>query len=117
MINSPPIVVSLDMVIGEVRGQLREMITQANSNAHKLDIVVEKMAAMSTLPQDVAVLRAHNEHEFHEIKARLDTIETDKDKRDGAMTAFGRVINSPAFAWVATGAAGLYLFVSGHVHL
>lgn len=92
----------LAMAVGEVRGQLRELIHSVNNVSQKVDAVAEKVAVASNIPARV-----------DDLDNRVTALETDKNKRDGAMGFGGWLLRSPLFGWLATAAVAAWALVKG----
>lgn len=76
--------------LGEIRGQLRELIHQHNNQAQKQDIMGEKLTKLAVVPD-----------QLDKIDARLTSLETDRHKRDGAMGFGSWLLKTPLVTWVA----------------
>lgn len=76
------------LLLGEIRGQLREMIHTNNNLASKLDAVALRVSAL----------------------------ETDKNRRDGATGVLQAIVKSPAIAWFISIAAVAWAALSGRTH-
>ena len=72
------------MMLGEMRGQLRELIHQGNNQAMKNDAVAKALAKLESIPDQLT-----------KIEQRLTALETDKNRRDGAYGFGGAVLRSP----------------------
>lgn len=81
--------------LGELRGQLRELIHNVNSMTIKIDSLAEKSAQSHDHPTEIV-----------SIKERLSALEIAEQKRDGAFSLGRLILKSPLLAWVA---AGLFL--------
>ncbi len=92
-----------NIMLGEMRAQLRELIHQGNNQAMKNDAVARTLAKLEAIPDDIA-----------EIKRRLTELETEKSRREGAL-GFGAVIlRSPLLAWLFAAAVIVWESVKGH---
>jgi hypothetical protein len=77
------------LLLGEIRGQLRELIHASNNNAMKLDAVVGR----------VAVLEARDQ------------------RREGAQGVVAAVMRSPALGWLVGAAISAWAILTGKVHI
>lgn len=77
------------MILGEIRGQLRELIHTGNNNAQKLDA----------------------------LGIRVMTLESERSRRDGASGVVSAILRSPAIGWFVGGATFLWGIVTGRIHL
>lgn len=73
------------LLLGEIRGQLRELIHTSNNNSQKLDA----------------------------LALRVGVLEADKSRREGAAGVFHAIIKSPAVAWVISAAVTVWALLSG----
>lgn len=90
------------MTLGEVKGQLREVVHSVNNMSQKIDALAGRVAASSNIPGDLAAL-----------DVRVTALETDKHKRDGAMGFGGWLLKSPLVGWLATAAVAVWAFLQG----
>lgn len=82
---------ALTLAVGEMRGQLREMIHAQNNIAQKVDFLTERALLAPTTAQIEA------------LSKRVDVLESAKDRDDGAKGVFAAVLQSKAFGvFVAT---------------
>lgn len=88
--------------VGKIEGQLREVIHGLNNVSQKVDALGEKVAAGSNLPARV-----------DDLDTRVTALETDKNKRDGAMGFGGWLLRSPLFGWLATAAIAVWAVLKG----
>lgn len=93
------------MMLGEMKGQLRELIHQGNNQAMKNDAVARTLAKLETIPDDIA-----------EIKARLTTLEADRHRREAERGMLGMMLRSPLVGWLAGFALALWAWWKGQGH-
>lgn len=93
---------SLLLAVGRLEGRVGEAVHATNNTAQKVDALAEKVASNTNLPARV------DDHE-----ARIGALETDKDRRDGAMGFGGWLIKSPLVGWLATAAIALWAVLKG----
>jgi hypothetical protein len=91
------------MMLGEMKGQLRELIHQGNNQAMKNDAVARTLAKLEGMPDQLT-----------EIERRLTTLETDKDRRDGRDGLWSALIRSPLVAWLFAAAVIGWTWLKGH---
>lgn len=77
------------LLLGEIRGQLRELIHTGNNNAQKLD----------------------------QLAVRVGSLETERNRRDGASGVLAAILKSPAIGWMVGGATFLWGILTGRIHL
>jgi hypothetical protein len=90
------------LILGEVRGQLREIIHNMNNQALKNDAVAQQLAKLEGIPDRLDA-----------IEARLVSLETDKHRRDGAMGFGGWLLKSPLIGWLAGLGLAAWAYLSG----
>jgi hypothetical protein len=77
------------LILGEIRGQLRELIHNSNNNAAKLDALSIRVAAL----------------------------EGEKNRREGASGLVHLVLKSPAIGWLVGAAITAWAVLTGKVQL
>lgn len=87
------------MVIGEMRGQMREMIHTQNNTLQQVQNMAAIVMATAGLPERVAALE------------KADNL---RDGRDGVIAAFTR---SPALGWIVGGVSTVVLWLAGKIQL
>ena len=92
----------LARAVGKIEGQLRELIHGQNNQSQKLDAIAREVATNSKVPAQVA-----------DLDSRVTALETDKNKRDGAMGFGGWLLRSPLFGWLATAAVVAWAALKG----
>lgn len=97
-------VISQDMILGEMRGQLREVVHTLNNQTVKLDALAREVVALGPLAADIS-----------DIKARVAKLEaTDNQQSGGAKLALA-VLHSPVLMWVVVMAGIIWADVTGHI--
>lgn len=76
------------VLLGEIKGQLRELIHIGNNNAQAL------LA----------------------LTARVSSLEQHEHRREGASSVFQAVVRSPAVGWLAAGAGALWALLTGRLN-
>lgn len=77
------------LLLGEIKGQLRELIHNSNNNALKLDA----------------------------LGVRVANLETERNQRDGASGLIRMVLKSPAIGWLVGAAITAWAVLTGKVHV
>jgi hypothetical protein len=90
------------MMLGEMKGQLRELIHNLNTMSAKIDSLTERVAGAAGLPAKVK-----------ELEDRIMMLEADKNKRDGAMGLGSWLIRSPVIAWLAAASVAFWAVLKG----
>lgn len=94
------------MILGEIRGQLREVVHNQNNFSTKLDALTREVIGLGAMAEDVGGL-----------KARVAALEVEKNRTDGAKGIAAIVLKSPAIGWMVGFAATVWAVVTGKVHL
>lgn len=92
--------------LGEVKGQLRELIHTSNNTAQKVDGLAALVLAMQNLPTLVAA-----------IDVRITALETERNRRDGATGVVGAIMKSPTIGWLVGAAVTAWAILTGRVHV
>lgn len=77
----PNDVTSLAVMVGEMRGQMREMVHTLNNVSTKIDGLTREVIAMGPLAAELAELKA----EIRVAKTEIDLLKSKDDKRSGAV--------------------------------
>lgn len=80
---------SVPYMLGQIQGQLRELIHSSNNNGQKLEALSSRVAAL----------------------------EAANDRRDGAAGVFQMIFKSPAIGWLAGAAISAWAMLTGKVHI
>ncbi len=87
---------ALAVKVGEISGQLREVVHSVNNMAQKVDGMSERMLTSPT------------QADFQSLAARVALLEAEKNRTDGAKGVFAAVMRSPMAAWAAAIVAGIW---------
>lgn len=91
--NTPPAMGQIDngiaMLLGEIRGQMRELIHSTNNTSMKLDA----------------------------IGARVAALEAEQQRRAGANGALSLLLKSPALGWLVGAVSAVWALATGRIHL
>ena len=90
------------LMLGEMKGQLRELIHNLNTMSAKIDSLTERVVGAAGLPAKVK-----------ELEERIMLLEADKNKRDGAMGLGGWLLRSPMIGWLVTAGIALWALLKG----
>lgn len=88
---------ALALALGELKGQLRELIHASNNTATKVDGIAERVFAWGDLPGAVA-----------KLEKRIDALEAERDRQAGAMSVGAAIFNSKAFGVVVTAMLSIF---------
>lgn len=99
----PPQGESTALMLGEIRGQLREAIHNMNNQGQKLEAIGEKLAKLEGVPDQLA-----------KLDERMTALEADRHRRDGAMGLGGWLLKSPVVAWLVAAGVAAWTYFKGH---
>lgn len=77
------------MILGEIRGQMRELIHASNNVGQKLDA----------------------------LTVRVSVLEAEHNQRKGAANVFAMILKSPGLAWIISAAVSAWAILTGKVQL
>jgi GTPase len=92
--------------LGEVKGQLREVIHTMNNMAQKVDALTEKVIKGADAPTKVTAL-----------EVRVTALETERNRRDGATGVIASMMKSPAVGWLVGAAVTAWAMLTGRMHV
>lgn len=98
--------VNNDMILGEMRGQLREMVHGMNNISSKVDALSREVIGLGPLAVEIA-----------SIRREVDELKSERHRRDGAQGVIAAIVKSPAAAWFVSLAVGLYAVLTGRVQV
>lgn len=81
---------TLAVKVGEISGQLREVIHTVNNMAQKVDGMTERLLTSPTTA------------DFEKLSKRVDALEAEKNRSDGAKSVLAAVLQSKVFGVVVT---------------
>ena len=88
---------ALALAVGELKGQLRELIHASNNTATKVDGIAERVFAWGDLPGAVA-----------KLEKRIDALEAERDRQSGALSVGAAILNSKTFGVVVTALLSIF---------
>lgn len=94
------------MILGEMRGQLREMVHSVNNLSTKFDSLSREVIGLGALASDIG-----------ELKAKVAALEAEKNQRDGATGVIGIILKSPTLGWLVGAGVSAWALLTGKVHL
>ncbi|SRR5258708_6627220 len=108
--------VNQDMILGEMRGQLREVVHSMNNLTQKFDFLSREVTGLAVLGAEMAALKSS----VAALRAGLTELEMERNRRDGATGAVGHILKSPVLAalvGVVTAAVTGGAIQKGWIHL
>lgn len=94
--GDPSDIGALTLAVGEMRGQLREMIHAQANMAMKLDGLTERMLTSPT------------RSDFEKLEQRVEALEAERHRNDGVRGFVLGLMRSPVAAWLAAAIAFAY---------
>lgn len=99
------------MILGEMRGQLREVVHAMNNLSTKFDGLTREVVALGALATLVGKLEAQAEA----LDARLKAVEDKQSQALGAGGIIKAVLASPALGWLFVAAVAIWAALNGKV--
>ncbi|MGH6613764.1 hypothetical protein [Sphingomonas sp.] len=93
------------LILGEVRGQMRELVHTLNTLSAKLDGLTREVVGLGPLTSDIA-----------DLKARIAALEAASNRSEGARTLGVMLIKSPVLGWLFGVAATAWALMTGRIH-
>ena len=87
---------TLAVKVGEISGQLREVIHSVNNMAQKVDGMTERLLTSPTTA------------DFEKLERRVEVLEAERHRNDGAKGVFSAILQSKAFGMVVTAALSAF---------
>lgn len=97
---------ALILAVGEMRGQMREIIHTSNNTAQKVDTLAVSVSMAASLPELVAGLTL-----------RVAALERSDSRRDGATGIITAIMKSPAIGWLVGAAITAWAVLTGKVNI
>jgi hypothetical protein len=104
MPDTPP--PTSDLIIGEMRGQLREMVHSVNNLTMKFDGLAREVMTLATISAAVG-----------ELKAKVEMLEANKHRSDGATNLGLAIMKSPTLGWLVGAATTAWAVLTGKLNL
>lgn len=98
-VEAPP---SNDMVLGEMRGQLREVVHTLNNLSSKFDALTREVIALGPLAADL-----------QQLKTDVAALKEAQSKQSGVNATIIAVLHSPVILWVVMVAGIIWATVTG----
>lgn len=97
---------SYDMLLGEMRGQLRELVHSVNNLNGKVDALTREVVALGPLAAALA-----------ELQVRVDKLEKQNNEHVGATGMLKSLFTSPVVMWLVMAAGVVWAALTGKVSL
>lgn len=96
------------MILGEMRGQLREVVHSMNNLSQKFDGLTREVVALGALATIVGKLEAVAEA----MDARIKRLEAQQTQVSTTANNFKAILNSPVLGWIFLVAVALWVALS-----
>lgn len=101
------------LMLGELRGQMREMIHSMNNLLVKFDSLSREVAGLGPIAADIIELKAS----ISAAQVRLNALEMEKHRTDGAKNLGGLLLKSPVAGWAVGAVVSAWAIITGRLHL
>lgn len=91
------------MLLGELRGQVRELVHSVNNLRQDVGTVFDKMAATQSIPADVLEIKA----KIVALDLRVTALEASENQRKGAIGLSTWIVRTVPFAAFGAGLAAM----------
>lgn len=95
-----------DMILGELRGQMREVIHSVNNLSVKVDGLSREVIGLGSLAGEMA-----------DMKARIAILEIGNNRRAGAESIAVTIMRSPTLGWLVGAAITAWAILTGRVNV
>lgn len=72
------------MILGELRGQMREMVHGLNNLSSKFDGLSREVIGLAALAKDVIEIKTQLAQETKSLREEIDALKAERDQRTGA---------------------------------
>jgi outer membrane murein-binding lipoprotein Lpp len=97
---------SYDMLLGEMRGQLRELVHSVNNLNGKVDGLTREVVALGPLAAAIT-----------DLNARVEKLEQKGNEQSGAYKILVAIVGSPFVMWLVMVAGFVWAAVTGRIQL
>lgn len=101
------------LMLGELRGQMREVIHGQNNMLQKFDSLTREVVGLGPLASDVLEIKTS----LTALSLRVAALETEKSRTDGAKGLGVMLLKSPALGWLVGAAISAWAVLTGKVHV
>lgn len=101
------------MILGELRGQTRELVHSVNNLSTKFDALSREVIGLGALASDVGELKALVSGQAK----RIEELEAERNRHDGARGFVNIILKSPALGWLVGAAITAWAILTGKVHV
>jgi hypothetical protein len=119
-----------DMILGEMRGQLREVVHSMANLSQKFDGLAREVIGLGPLAADLAQLGStvlansraiadmqRSSQEIAALKNEVETLKAERNRREGASGIVSIILRSPALGWLVGAAITAWAVLTGKVHV
>lgn len=91
-----PAEVNQDMILGEMRGQLREVVHSLNNFTQKFDALTREVVGLVILGNEVTSLNSN----VATLKIAVAELQLERSHREGAVGVVETILKSPLLGWL-----------------
>lgn len=102
----PQDVTNLAVMVGEMRGQLREAVHTLNNVSGKIDGLTREVVGLGPLAAEIA-----------DLKGRITALELTGSRQAGATGVVQTILKSPMLGWLVGAAITAWAILNGKVRL
>lgn len=126
MPDQPTPATSNDMILGELRGSVKELVHSVNNLRQEVHIISEKVSGLGSVSRELAevkVIVAHHEaqlgtavsaaREITALKEEVESLKAERSRRDGASSQIASILKSPLIAYPVAALISLFAYLSG----
>ena len=103
------------MILGEMRGQLREVVHGLNNLSGKFDGLSREVIGLGVLAKDVIELKAKQEQDVKSLQTQIDSLKSERDQRIGAVNFIAWVFKNWPGVLGFVALIGLLLKIGGKI--
>jgi hypothetical protein len=107
----PPEDNNLTLMLGEMRGQLREVVHTVNNSSSKIDQLGREVAELKGITSTVSTIDTR----VKVLEGDVDALKGERDKRDGALGLVGWCLNHWPGIIGFVGLVGVILVATGKI--
>lgn len=94
--------VNNDMILGELRGQVRELVHGVNNLSGKFDALTREVIALGPIAADI-----------QKLKDDVEELKTAGNKQSGAVATVTAILHSPVLMLIVMGAGVIWAMATG----
>lgn len=101
------------LLLGEMRGQLRELVHTVNNLSVKFDSLSRDVIGLGLLAGEITDMKVR----MSAVLERVDSLEGSESRRAGATSVISVIMKSPTLGWLVGAAVTAWAILTRKVHL